>query len=81
VRAVWQDGAAMTLKERVVAALAEAGFADATVTGADDDPVIENLGEGWWFNDRIAYRAFRTAGAPLVGCYSCWQARVPCDHG
>ena len=71
----------MTLKERLILVLAEAGLPAAIVTGPDDDPVLEQLGPGVEFNERVAYLAFRAADAPLLGCYSCWLARLPCSHG
>ncbi len=71
-----------TLKERVYAALLEAGYPNARVTGTDDDPSVALSGPHA-VPDRACWMAFHVARYPGQPCWECWSADKghECDHG
>lgn len=72
--------APLTMKERVRAALAEAGYPNAKVTGPDDAPNVLLGTAADAVPDRVCWMAFYVAGFPEQACWPCWSEGYECTH-
>lgn len=71
----------MSTKQRLRAALAEAGYPNALVHGSEDDPMIRLSGERG-VPEAVCWRAHALVHPESTICWSCWSTGEPdpCTH-